>query len=571
MAINAALSDFTPAQRKVTYVPLPFQEMYGAMMEKQKRYDQADMYERQSKREISTLSSPIAGHNEYLNKNIKDPFMQKVMALHSSMPDKGSSDYQRKLNEIVDATISDSNFASIQQSSAEYEKFVKVSAEQMAKGMYSNAAAKPYKDFTGLNPDGTIAKFQFMGLRSKKDVDGIIAETVAKIPTTKVTRDNTTIGGRRIAIGTEVKSPSTIYSALSNRIYNDPDLLADAMEQFNAKDVNELGKILKIKANNEAINNSEVVTSFDAGLMRLAEEKKAAKAVEQQQPQVSSHIGDYPDDYNNSVLKEVENYLDANGNVKPATIEKPSWGSTYGGSGERAGAAGSALAGEDMNKRRREHYLTSTASLKEREAYSKKKLLENPKFKAIVDNYMHAGLKQDEAIKMAGKELKKMPHSQKRYEGRYIIDKNEHEVLNRTLRGLGEGLSFYDYLNPISKGKVPFADVLKQSEQEDLSNLDIGAELAPIAGLEGNQNYQVTLGKRTWVVSMDSPYPDRVQSKALFDAERTRSPLKLRKYDPTMDNNMEHDALRKDAATYGTNNVIVYTGTDGKLHLKREK
>ena len=566
MAINAALTDFTPAQRKVTYVPLPFQEMYGAMMEKQKRYDQADMYERQSKREISTLSSPIAGHNEYLNKSIKEPFMQKVMALHSSMPDKGSSDYQRKLNEIVDATVSDPNFASIQQSSAEYEKFVKVSAEQMAQGKYSNAAAKPYKNFSGLNPDGTIAKFQFMGLRSKKDVDGIIAETVAKIPTTKVSQDNTTIGGRRIAIGTEIKSPSTIYSSLSNRIYNDPELLADAMEQFNAKDINELGKILKIKANNEAINNSEVVTSFDAGLMRLAEEKKEKKAEEQQQ--AAYHIGDYQDDYNSKVLGEVEDFIDAKGNIRPATpttfnqanrppdeiyynLEQAGWEGTVGGKGNLG--------------------LTSTASVKEREAYSKKQLLQNPKFKAMVDNYMHAGLKQDEAIKMAGKELRKMPHTQKRYEGRYIIDKNEHEVLNRTLRGLGEGLSFYDYDNPTSRGRVKFEDVLSESKQEDLSNLDIGAELAPIAGLEGNQNYQVTLGRKTWVVSTDSPYPNRIQSKVLFDAERTKSPVKLKKYDPYMDDNMEHDALRKDAATYGTNNVIVYTGTDGKLHLKREK
>jgi hypothetical protein len=333
------------------------------------------------------------------------------------------------------------------------------------------------------------------------------------------------------------------------------------MEQFNAKDINELGKILKIKANNEAINNSEVVTSYDSGLMKFAEEKKAAQKQEQQQ--AAYRLGEYPDDYNSKVLKEVEEFLDNNGNVRPVAIPtRVSDLVTY--NMEQAGYTGETSSSINSG-------LTSTASLKEREAYSKKLLLKNPKFKAIVDNYMYAGLKQDEAIKMAGKELRKMPHSQKRYEGRYIIDKNEAEVLNRTIRGLGAGLSFYDYDNPTSRGRVKFEDVLSESKQEDLSNLDIGAELAPIAGLEGNQNYQVTLGIKSWVVSMDSPYPDRVQSKALFDAERTRSPLKLRKYDPTMDNNMEHDALRKDAAIYGTNNVVVYTGTDGKLHLKREK
>jgi hypothetical protein len=70
---------------------------------------------------------------------------------------------------------------------------------------------------------------------------------------------------------------------------------------------------------------------------------------------------------------------------------------------------------------------------------------------------------------------------------------------------------------------------------------------------------------------LKSPHASRNQSKTLFDAERTRSAVKLNKYNPNDDDNINHDALKKDAATYGTDNVIIYTGTDGKLHLKREK
>lgn len=576
MAINAYSVNVPIRESRNTYVPLPFEEMYAAMMEKQKRYDVADAYERQAKKEMSSLTSPISGHNEYLQKNIKEPFLQQAMALHNSMPDKGSSEYQRKLNELVDSYMSNPNLNLIKQSALEYNKFVETSAEQMAKGLYSNAAARPYKNFTGFNADGTLAKFQFMGIRPKKDVDAIINDIVAKIPANKTSIEYTTINGRKVGKSVQVKDWKTIYTAIRNRTDSDPDLLADAMDQYNALDPKDFHNIMKIKSQTEAVRNVDEVYGYDAGLMRLAQERKDAEAAQQQQIQAAYHVGDYDDDYNKKVLTQVEDYLDANGNIKPASISAPQpWASPAGEPGERAFRAAQALAGNDMYKklaeRRAGYNLTSTASAKERMNYSKKKLLENPEFKAMVDNYMHAGLSQDAAIKKAGQDLRKMPYSSKRMEGRLITDKDERMVLSKSLQGLGQSLSFYDYNNPTKGGPKSLETILSETGQDDLTNIEVGAEVAPIAGLKGNQNYLVTLGGKSYIASMDSPYPDRIQSKMLFDAQRNKTSLRLKKYHPELDNNTENESLRQDAARYGTDNVIIYTGLDGKLHLKREK
>jgi hypothetical protein len=184
---------------------------------------------------------------------------------------------------------------------------------------------------------------------------------------------------------------------------------------------------------------------------------------------------------------------------------------------------------------------------------------------------MHAGLNQDAAIKRAGQELRKMPFAKKNYEGRIITDKNEREILQKTMQGLGGMLSFYDKDNPTNSGVLPLEKVFEQSGEENLANLDVGAEIAPISGVSGNQNYMVTLGKKSFIVSMDSPYLNRNQSKVLFDAQRTKSPVRLKRYEPNIDDNLDHDALKRDAMRYGVDDVIIYTGVDGKLHLKIQK
>ncbi len=83
MAINAYSVNVPIRESRNTYVPLPFEEMYAAMQEKQKRYDAADAMEREAKRSVSALSTPIKGHSEYLEKKKQD-YLSQAMKLHNN-------------------------------------------------------------------------------------------------------------------------------------------------------------------------------------------------------------------------------------------------------------------------------------------------------------------------------------------------------------------------------------------------------------------------------------------------------------------------------------------------------
>jgi hypothetical protein len=180
MATNPLL-DIQVRQRQSTNVPLPFAEMYQLLSEKQKRYDTAEAYERQQKSLITNFSSAIPGHNAYIQQ-LKNNYLESMMALHNSSPDKGSGEYVRKMQDNVDAFMNDPNYNLIKDSNAAYEQFIKTSAEHMAKGQYSAKAAEPYLKFQGVNPDGTLEKLVFAGLRPKVDLTGTFAKAWTLTP-----------------------------------------------------------------------------------------------------------------------------------------------------------------------------------------------------------------------------------------------------------------------------------------------------------------------------------------------------------------------------------------------------
>lgn len=181
MGVNAYTTNLGVRERQSTYVPMPFEEMYAVLQEKQKRYDLADAYERESRKEITKLSSPIAAHNAYLSK-MKNEYLDSVMKLHNSIPDKGSSEYMRKIQDSVDAFTSNPNYNLIMESNEAYSQFVKMSTEQMVNGNYSGAAAQPYLNFSGNNPDGSLKKFVFAGLRPKVDINKSILTAIQMTP-----------------------------------------------------------------------------------------------------------------------------------------------------------------------------------------------------------------------------------------------------------------------------------------------------------------------------------------------------------------------------------------------------
>jgi hypothetical protein len=182
MGVNAYTTNLGVRERQSTYVPLPFQEMYAVLQEKQKRYDLADAYEREEKRKVSKLSSPIKEFNNYYSE-LKKKYLDDVNALHNTFGgDKGSSQYQRKLQDIVDAYATDPNHNLIQESNENYLKWIETTTKQKAENKYSPVANKFYENFKATNDDGTFNKFLFAGVREKINTQEALAKANVMTP-----------------------------------------------------------------------------------------------------------------------------------------------------------------------------------------------------------------------------------------------------------------------------------------------------------------------------------------------------------------------------------------------------
>lgn len=176
MGVSAYSTNLNVRERQSTYVPMPFEEMFSVLQEKQKRYDIAEQYEREEKNKISVLTSPIAEHNQYLS-NFKTKYLEEATLLHKSIPDKGSSDFRRKLQDLVDRYATDPNRKLIEESSVYYNKYVEDKAKKFNENKYSTAADF-YKDFKGIDVNGKLQRFTYSGFRDKVDYQKMFAEGV---------------------------------------------------------------------------------------------------------------------------------------------------------------------------------------------------------------------------------------------------------------------------------------------------------------------------------------------------------------------------------------------------------
>lgn len=182
MGVNAYTTNLGVRERQSTYIPLPFEEMYAVLQERQKRYDLADAYEREEKRKVSKLSSPIKEFNNYYT-DLKKRYLDEVNALHNSFGgDKGSAQYQRKLQDIVDVYATDPTHNLIQESNENYLKWIETTTKQKAENKYSKAANRVYENFKAVNEDGTFNKFLFAGVREKINTQEALAKANLMTP-----------------------------------------------------------------------------------------------------------------------------------------------------------------------------------------------------------------------------------------------------------------------------------------------------------------------------------------------------------------------------------------------------
>jgi hypothetical protein len=252
MATNPIL-DIPIRQRQSTNVPMPFELMYQMLNEKQKRYDAAEAIDRENKKDVSKLSSPISGHNQYLSQ-LKANYLKQMMDLHNNMPDKASSEYKRKSESIVDAVVMDPNYNLIQESNASWLERTKIVSQLMAQGKYSPAADRVYQNFNGVNPDGTLKKFEFAGLRPKVDLQEVYARAYALTPEEKGFKTFPK-GNTVVTLQESGKKPEKLKQSYLSLLGNDG--VEDYMYENNLKSPEEFEQHL----NAQVLSNSDYKVS----------------------------------------------------------------------------------------------------------------------------------------------------------------------------------------------------------------------------------------------------------------------------------------------------------------------
>lgn len=309
MAISAYSVNVPIRESRNTYVPLPFEEMYAAMMEKQKRYDAAAQFERESKKAITNLTSPIAEHNEYLSK-LKKNYLDQAMQLHNSMPDKGSAEYSRKLESLVDGVVADPNYNLIQESNASWQERIKIITQQMAEGKYSPAADQFYRNFKGANADGTLNKFVFAGLRAKVDWQKDMSEAAKAVPE-EDQKFSYYKNGFQTTRTIKGKNPMKVAYNISSSL--SPEAKQDMMYDLGITDEKELEKVIKAKAT--ALSNPSVSEEIKPELSILNYELALRKEGREARKDAIEEL---------KALKELQGTQDTF--VKPVTnVNNPTW------------------------------------------------------------------------------------------------------------------------------------------------------------------------------------------------------------------------------------------------------
>ena len=254
MATNPILN-IPIRQRQSTNVPLPFAEMYAVLQDKQKRYDDAEKYEREQKLQISKLSSPIVGYNNYLTQK-KQQFLDDALKLHSSVPDKGTSEYQRKLNNLVDGWSMDPNIQTIDKSNQQWSERLDIMKQLITNGKYS-ANQDIDKDFTGVDANGNIIQYTFLGVKPKPDYMTALKNSAELVlPDNRVSSYVDRKKNRKFTTTYTGKDPAKIENEIKAAIT--PEMKSEIM--YDHKLPNDKAYDMWIKAQANGLSNPNVST-----------------------------------------------------------------------------------------------------------------------------------------------------------------------------------------------------------------------------------------------------------------------------------------------------------------------
>lgn len=515
MAINAYSVNVPIRESRNTYVPLPFEEMYAAMQEKQKRYDAADAMEREAKRSVSALSTPIKGHSEYLEKKKQD-YLSQAMKLHNSMPDKGSAEYKRKLQDIVDGFVSDPNINLINSSAQEWIKGRETAAKLMADGKYSTYQDRYNLNFNGVDPTtGALQRYNFIGLKPRVDYNKIFEDVAKNTPEQSqdvtVALSNGKVSRRKISI----KSKDAILGGINTALAMNPDAIGEMSTELGL-DSKGIQKFINTFAAYNQKRETVSEDKFDAGTARYFDEKRATEEAAAAIP-----LNIIPNDTYRKSQEELKNYLDENGNFKQSVTQ-------FGEPGKKIAyvTQGGEVHYEDGTTTA-SGFIGGTKEQKIKNSISQVERLVRERHPEVYNNFLTARKNNKElALKDAIAFIQEQKESRPLY-GTTIDDDKQRANIKEAMYGNSAAVMLYTLDQKgeelLGAKSAPLSSVLNEDVKE--SDFHIGAKLtASPYGRDPNtgmalQSYSINVGGIPYVATLGTLNTRDQQAQALYDVQ----------------------------------------------------
>lgn len=542
MGVNAYSNNLPIRESRNTYVPLPFQEMYAAMEEKQKRYDAADAMEREAKRSVSALSTPIKGHSEYLEKKKQD-YLTQAMQLHSSMPDKGSAEYKRKLDNLIDGFTSDPNINLINSSAQEWSKGRETAAKLMADGKYSTYQDRYNLGFNGMDPTtGALQRYNFLGIKPKVDYlkgfEEVARNTPEQTQDIEVARPDGTVERHKVSI----KSKEAIAGGISTWMAMNPDAMGEMATELGL-DSKGVKKYIDVFSTYNQKRETLDKYGFDAANAKYFDEKRKE---EEQANALAVPLNTISNTTFRETQEQLKSYIDAKGNFKEAEINNPS---TWGANSRREGGmssfgAGQYFAGESSNKLQQEYSKNQARSKQEKVSHSVSQVerLIKEKHADVYENFLHARKNYPNAKELALKDAIAYIQEQKEgtpLYGTTIDDNDQRANIKESILGNASSVMLYSADTNNSEG-VSLASVA--DEKTTAADIQIGAKLTAspygrdkTSGLP-LQSYTVRVNGKPYIATVGSLDSRTEQSQALYEVGKLGKTAIIHNFEPDPEN-----------------------------------
>jgi len=520
MGINAYSRNIPIRESRNTYVPLPFQEMYATLQERQKRYDIADAMEREAKKSVSAFSSPIKGHSTYLEAK-KQEYLNQAMILHKSVPDKGTPEFTRKLTDLVDGFVADPNIQLIKSSADEWVKGRETAAKLMADGKYSTYQDRHNLNFTGIDPQtGALQRYTFAGIKPKVDYikgfEDVVKNTPKQSFDVKVARPDGTETRRKQV----VKSKSAIEGGLNTYLAMNPDAIGEMAAELNL-DSKGIKKYISVFAANGQEIETVSEDGFNAATAKYFDEKRKEQ---EQAAALAVPLSTIPNTTFRETQEQLKQYVDANGNIKESD-EKLGFFDYI----EKFNTAG-------FNP----IYASKEGRIKN--SITQVERLVREKHKDVYENFLHSRRGNKElALKDTISYIQEQKEGAPIY-GTTIDDDDQRANIKEAFFGNPASVMLYSLNAKTEKDKEPkmLVDVLGTDAK--VADMHIGAKLtASPYGRDKNtglplQTYSVSIGNQPYVATFGTLNPRDEQAQALYEVETLGKSAIIHNFEPDPEN-----------------------------------